>query len=274
MIEARVIAHSVSPKGKSIITFQLKYPRFIHAEVLTHRVFSRNASSSRAIPVKTMLAQVWNDPAMPIHWGINQPGMQAKDQAYGLRRRVAKAVWRGAAKAACVFAWGMMKLNIHKQVANRLLEPFQFMHVVLTSTEWQNFYDLRAHPDAQPEIQRLAWNMMEAARLTPARHLSYGEWHLPYVTSEELHSYPTDVLLKLSTARCARVSFLKHDGKKPSVSEDVNLFDRLVGSDPIHASPTEHQAKPLGNIYEQSGNFVGWKQHRKDIECKPKKARV
>src|SRR5690606_30080072 len=118
---------------------QLRYPRFIHAEFMTHRAFSRNASSSRAIPVHKMLSQVWNDPATPIHWGASRPGMQAREELKGWKRKAAQAIWKLAGRAACVFAWGAMKLGLHKQVANRILEPWQYIHVVVTATDWDNF---------------------------------------------------------------------------------------------------------------------------------------
>ena len=101
-MEVKVIADSISESGKRITTFQLKYPRFIHSEVMTHRVFSRNASSSRAIPVKKMIEQVRNNPAMPIHWGANQSGMQAKNELNECFRKEVGRVWLGTAED-CVY---------------------------------------------------------------------------------------------------------------------------------------------------------------------------
>lgn len=245
----------------------------MHSENLTHREFSRNASSSRAIPVKKILAQVWNDPALPIHWGSNQPGMQAGEELTGWRLATAKLLWGLAGKTMCAFAWGLMKLGLHKQVVNRILEPWQYISVVLTSTQWDNFFSLRDHPDAQPEIQELARAMKKAMEESiPVE----GIWHLPYIGGiefgEALDSRNCmgrsldDVfhyLAKLSSARCARVSYLTHDGKRPDVAKDLELFIRLVGSDPIHASPTEHQAQAADDVNVQSGNFRGWHQFRK-----------
>lgn len=261
--EAKVIADSINPMNDvRITTLQLRYPRYIHAELMTHRVFSRNASSSRAIPVKKVLSQVWNEPVIPARFGANIPGMQAGEELSGFKKSVAKFLWKTAGKAACIFAWGMMKVGLHKQWANRVLEPWQFISVVLTSTEWDNWDELRIHPDAQPEIQILARKMKYARDLSTPRKTNT---HLPYITEHEFSTIKRDLLLKASVARCARVSYLTHDGKKSSIEEDVKLYDRLVGSVPIHASPTEHQA-----FAQRSKSFIknfrGWKQLRCDIE--------
>lgn len=260
--QATVIARSAEANFTEVETQSLVYPRFIHSELMTHRQFSRSAMSSRAVPVKKMLAQVWSDPAMPVHWGANQPGMQANTELTGWRLWSAKALWKLGAKLACSVAWGMDKLGLHKQVANRVLEPYQLMRTVVTSTEWKNFYELRCHPDAQPEFQKLA-RLMQAAHLeAPAQYLRTGDWHLPYVKQAEVERYGNTVAAKLSAARCARVSYLTHDGKEPSVTADLKLFERLAGSTPMHASPLEHQATP-GGTGELQGNLRGWTQYRK-----------
>lgn len=297
MIEAKIIADSVSEEGKRITTLQLTYPRFIHSEFMTHRVFSRNASSSRAIPVAKMIEQVRNDPAMPIHWGKNQPGMQAHEQLVGVELDTAKALWIDAAESAAEIVEHMMGLGLHKQVANRILEPFQWIHVVLTATEFDNWDELRDHTDADPTIHELA-RVMKVARAgsTPTLLLP-GEWHLPYVTAEDYDAAAryrreamgmsdleawdddgiTEMLRKMSAARCCRVSYLKHDGHPSTVGDDLLLCDRLAGARPLHASPFEHQAtpdqrlqKPNGEFWWANGhlhgNFVGWIQSRKLIE--------
>lgn len=303
-IEAKVIADSISPAGKRITTLQLRYPRFIHAEFMTHRVFSRNASSSRAIPVAKMIEQVRNDPAMPIHWGKNQPGMQAKEELTGADLEKAKLLWVESAKWAATIAEQMVTCGLHKQVANRILEPFQHIHVVVTATEFDNFFALRAHPDAQPEIHELAIQMHAAMNVSTPKLLQLGEWHLPYVTEMDqsaafaLYGRNDEawaLLRKVSGARCARVSYLKHDGERPAIEDDLELYSQLVVrpytdkrgnvltlGDPIHASPIEHQATPdtesdrysaegelvgvgWDNFYLH-GNFVGWIQARKLVE--------
>lgn len=268
-----VVEHTQAPNGVELITVQLRYWRSIHAELMTHRVFSRNASSSRAIPVKKMISQVWNDPAMPIHWGQNQPGMQAQSQLTGLKLRIVKGCWKLAAKAAASIAWVMDKASCHKQVANRILEPFQYISVIVSSTEWDNWDALRNHPDAQPEIQALARSIYFARVTSIARQLKLDKmtvegWHLPYITPMERVTFYDDpeYLAKLSTARCARVSYLTHDNQRPSRINDLLLFDRLVGSEPLHASPTEHQAYALYSAKTQSKNFRGYRQFRENVE--------
>ena len=267
MINAKVIEDSVSPEGFRLTTMQLMYPRFIHAEFMTHRVFSRNASSSRAIPVERMLQMLRNEPAMPIHWGKNRPGMQADEQLSPEAMIAAKIEWIRAAENAADTAERMMKLGLHKQVANRILEPFQHISVVVTSTKWQNYFELRAHPDAQPEIHALAVEMREARDASTPSKLEAGDWHLPYITHGERNGENIK-LAKVSAARCARVSYLKHDGCAPNISEDFALYERLVGLRPMHASPVEHQATPDNSekYAHLCGNFTGWIQFRKLVE--------
>lgn len=277
-IEAKVIADSISEAGVRLTTLQLVYPRFIHAEFMTHRVFSRNASSSRAIPVAKMIEQVRTNPAMPIHWGKNQAGMQAKEELSDAfnesigtsERQYVKNLWMHAAELAAMNAERMSQLGAHKQVVNRLLEPFQHIHVVMTSTEFDNFFELRAHEDAQPEIQALAYAMRDAMNASTPKLIRRGEWHLPYVTEDERNDayfqQPENrwLLPKISAARCARVSYLKHDGAVPSIEEDLTLFQRLAGAQPIHASPLEHAATPGPNptFTPRTRNFRGWQQFR------------
>lgn len=277
-IQAKIIEDSISIEGKRITTFQLLYPRFIHAELMTHRVFSRNASSSRAIPVKKMIQMVREEPAMPIHWGKNQPGMQAKEEIQ--RVGAAQDIWLRAARNAANIAEELHQIGLHKQVANRILEPFQHISVVLTSTEFDNWFELRAHPDAQPEIQYLAKEMQLRREYSAPKILEVGEWHLPYVTEDERNDQffkaNPELLRQVSAARCCRVSYLKHDGSAASISDDLALCEKLVGAKPLHASPFEHQATPDKLAYEASGpewknpklhgNFTGWIQYRKQIE--------
>lgn len=300
MISAKVIEDSTSDSGDRLTTLQLLYPRFIHSELMTHRVFSRNASSSRAIPVKKMLEMIRNEPAMPIHWGLNQPGMQAHEQLVGSHLTHAKDLWLQAANSAATIAEQMQNLGLHKQVANRILEPFQHISVVLTATEFDNWDELRDHADADPNIHELARQIKVAREASTPTFLEYGEWHLPYVTEDERNdAYFADkpeLLRQISAARCCRVSYLKHDGTAASIADDLALCEKLAGARPIHASPFEHQGTPMPdtepqvyfngggdveikgfvpegvshidlNGYAWSGNFKGWIQHRKLIEA-------
>jgi thymidylate synthase ThyX len=274
MIEAKVIEHSVPANGgKELITLQLKYPRLVHSEFMTHRVFSRNASSSRAIPVSKMIASVREEPAMPVSFGKNKPGMQSTENFVGEELELVKAIWLAAANDAAKHAEALMGLNAHKQVANRLLEPFQWIHVVVSSTEWSNFFELRDHPDADPTIGALAHAMRVACLASKPQELKPGEWHLPYVTEEERLSIDVNLARCVSAARTCRVSYLKHDGTTASIAEELALCRRLVGSRPLHASPFEHQATPDSKFFgiwwknrSMHGNFDGWQQHRKIIE--------
>jgi thymidylate synthase ThyX len=271
--QVKVIEHSIVQKtGQELLTFQLRYPRFVHSEFMTHRDFSRNASSSRAIPVAKMIDQVRNEPATPVHWGKNQPGMQARAELSGEELVVAKQHWLAAARNAADLAEGMNKLGLHKQVANRILEPFQFINVIVSATEWDNFYSLRDHEDADPNIQLLARMMRSAAVKSEPNLLSVNPfkahgWHLPYITVDERLEYWENpvYLAKLSTARCARVSYLTHDGQIPDPAKDLELFERLVGSVPLHASPTEHPAYALPEA-TRCKNFIGFHQFRADVE--------
>lgn len=291
--------------GDRITTLELKYPRFIHSEFMTHRVFSRNASSSRAIPVERLIQDILDDTAMPVHWGKNQPGMQAREEhdAYvvlpGINDDIElsnKEAWLLARDQAIELARAYTKAGYHKQIVNRLLEPFAHIRVVVTSTQWDNFLELRDHPDAQPEIQELAQKIRVAMTESAPVRLHDNQWHIPYVTDEDIDalwtlarpSYGvtsvenviTQMLLKISVARCARVSYLTHDGKKPEIEKELELYNRLVGSVPLHASPAEHQAMYYKHLNEVSfglifgknakfgpSNFKGpWLQLRKVLE--------
>ncbi|QXV71787.1 putative FAD-dependent thymidylate synthase [Pseudomonas phage psageK4] len=300
MISAKIIAISIAPNGQMIVTWELEYQRFIHGEFMTHRLFSRNAASSRAIPVSAIIDQVRNDPAMPIHWGQNQPGMQAKSELGRFRKKAAIKLWKLAARTACKLAEAMNRIGLHKQAANRTLEPYQTMKTVMTATCMDNFFWLRNHEDAQPEIRELARLMWEALQkaLPNAIQLKPGEWHVPYVfvhrdstdtlryIGDELQYYTLEEALAISSSCCAQVSYRKLDD---TLEKAQMVYKRLVESEPVHASPFEHQATPMyepdfycGDCQQQpdwedgvthadrngkfwSGNLIGWVQHRQLI---------
>lgn len=271
-IQAKVIEDSVSPEGIRLTTFQLRYPRFIHSEFMTHRVFSRNASSSRAIPILRMLRNTVSDMAMPVAWGRNQGGMQARTELTGFRRWVAKQIWKLAGYSAAMFSYLMYQTGAHKQIANRITEPWSHISVVVTATDWQNFFYLRDHEDADPTIRALAAEMKAAFDASEPKKLEVGEWHLPYVLDYERENAPVEECIKISVARCARVSYLTHDGGHTILEKDLALHDALVVTDPKHASPAEHQATPdkmwtrkrWGHPQEH-GNLRGWRQYRKTL---------
>lgn len=263
-ISTKVIAHSVNKNGEEICSLQLRYPRFIHSEFMTHRVFSRSASSSRAIPITKLIQDAIDDPAIPVHFGKHQAGMQANEEVKD--KKEALRLWLLSRDDAVRNARIMANMGLHKQVVNRILEPFTHINVIVTSTQWDNFFELRAHKDAQPEIQSLAISMRDAMKSSIPTELDWGDWHLPYVTQDEKNSLKTSLLCKISTARCARVSYNKHDGSKPSAGEDLLLYEQLVGSRPLHASPAEHvaMASPLKDGL--CGNLLTWMQYRKLLE--------
>jgi thymidylate synthase ThyX len=263
-ISASVVAHSVSPEGKYLLTMVWRYPRFIHGEVMTHRMLSRNAASSRAIPVRKLLEQVRTDPALPIHWGRNQPGMQARMQLAPETYAKALREWLDARDRAADSAEKLIDMGLHKQVANRILEPWMWMTCIVSATEWGNFYGLRRHPDAQPEMKALADAAYAAHMASEPTALREGEWHLPFVKPEEARSMSRHTALACSAARCARVSYLNHDGTEPNIAKDLALHDQLAQAP--HASPFEHQGTPRPGRY---GNFIGWQQYRQLLpnEC-------
>lgn len=286
MYQAKVIEDSISSDGIRLTTMQLLYPRYIHAELLTHRVFSRNASSSRAIPVAKLAQSALDDMVEPIRFGLNQPGMQASESCLeGESLDRAKKIWRDMAETCARGAQELSALGLHKQWANRPLEWFSYISTIVTATEWKNFFELRDHPDAQPEIHDLAAKMKLAMGDSTPRLLKNGEWHLPYVSAEERAALPLETAIRISAARAARVSYLTHDGQTPDIEKDVALYERLVGSVPLHASPIEHQATPdvmqtsfIGDesgdmddvqVWKEAhlhGNFNGWIQFRKIVE--------
>ncbi len=299
LITARILADSVSPDGVRMTTFEIEYPRFILAELNTHRMLSKNSASSRAIPVKTMHEHMRQTPAQPVHWGKNQPGMQANVELTDNDLADAKFMWQRAQQDAMHWAQQMAeRVGLHKQVANRITEPWMIMKTVISGTEWANFWWLRAHADAQPEIHELAVKMFAAYNASNPQALQPGEWHLPYVKSHRLSSgeliyldatdtpITTEQAKIISASCCAQVSYRKNDD---SYEKAHKIFRQLIESQPCHASPVEHQATPMESwAYETaqddpqhlrnygythmtmdgelwSGNLRGWIQHRKLI---------
>ena len=265
--QAKVLCDSASPAGHRLTTFVVTFPRFILAEFNTHRMLSRNAASSRAIPVTKRINAVREDPFIPEEFGRNQAGMQAGDPLDGDNLVMARAAWLDASSVAIEYASRLSKLGAHKQLANRLLEPFSWVTVVVSATDWNNFFNLRCHPDAQPEFQKIARQMREALSASTPVLKAPGEWHLPFIESRdvdevrEAYNGTLSALPHISSARCARVSYLTHDGKR-SLAEDVSLHDRLLSAG--HMSPFEHPARCMLNA-KREGNFTGWLQYRKTI---------
>lgn len=263
MIEVKIVADSIAPSGVRLTTFVLTYPRFIHSEFMTHRMFSRNASSSRAIPVKKSIQMVRDNPVVPLAFTKNKAGMQGGEALSGEAEQKAILQWMDACYVACEKAEILSDLEVHKQYANRILEPFSHITVVCTATNYSNFFALRLHTAAQPEICELARQMWNAYSSNKPNKLKCGEWHLPFIEEDEAFE-SQEQMIKSSVARCARVSYLNHEGKTPTHDEDAKLYERLVGSAPIHASPAEHQGQAT-ETQHYSGNFRGWLQYRKTL---------
>lgn len=260
MISAKVIADSVSPLGARLTTMELSYPRFIHGELMTHRVFSRNAASSRAIPTSKLIEQVRTNPAMPVEWGSNKPGMQAGPELRGADKWLAEATWKVAATNAARQASILAEAGAHKQTVNRLLEPFMWMKTIVSSTEWDNFFQQRISPHSQPEMCRLALLMSDALHASEPEYVDYDGWHTPYFPTPLSEAVYEERCI--SVARCARVSYLNHDGTR-DVQKDLDLYARLKRDG--HWSPFEHVATPDRIIPEKGswlGNFDGWAQLR------------
>ena len=262
---ARVLLDSVSPAGVRLTTMEVRYPRFIHSEVMTHRMLSRNAASSRAIPIRKMIDAVRDEPAMPLWWGRNQTGMQAREEISDEARALAETEWKRALHDALEHAERLASkdINLHKQLVNRILEPFAWITVILTATEWANFFTQRTHEDAQPELKHIADLMLAEYRRSIPRTVAHGEWHTPLILPDEEATLPLEERLKISVARCGRVSYLSHDGTRDH-AKDIELYERLLGGGANgHWSPFEHVATPLAAAGAWSGNFRGWEQYRK-----------
>lgn len=267
MINAKVIADSINPDGDRLTTIEATFNRYILAELNTHRILSKNSASSRAIPVKRILRQVWSDPAQPVSWGANQAGMQARSELVGWRRRLARRLFLLARIPAIVIAWLLTRVGLHKQVVNRILEPWVWHTAIVSGTEWENFFKLRLHPDAQPEFQELARSMKAAMDSSDPKPLEWGMWHQPYLQPEDWVAaarmsrdersdiFPDTVFM--SVARCAAVSYVRQ-GEQRDPHKDIELSIRLRNSG--HWSPFEHVAQAERG---PSGNFNGWKQLRK-----------
>lgn len=258
--KVEVIADSLAPCGKRLTTITATYPRFIHSEIMTHRDRARNAASSRAIPWPKMMAAIQNSPVIPIRWGSEQKGMQAGGEIDDTDR--AEEIWLNARDKMVQAAQALAELGVHKSIVNRLTEPWMWITVVMSATEWANFFRLRCHPDAEIHFQELAWMIREALEASSPVEKEAGTIHAPFIQPEELATYDPTLIAEISTARCARISYLTHEGTCDA-EKDLQLFGRLCqGSGFGHWSPHEHVAF-ASKFKERSGPFIGWEQFRK-----------
>lgn len=280
--KARVLIDSSSYNGDRITTMEVTFHRFVLSEFNTHRAFSRNSASSRAIPVRKMIEKVRNEPAIPLAWPAEKPGMQGGDQSPELTR-LGLQHWMAARDFALEKAEHLAGIGVHKSIVNRLLEPFMWHTVIVTGDRqaYLNFFIQRVSSLAQPEICEAAKVMQNAYVDSKARWLDDNVWHLPFFDDSDrvdmseflvkFHEYRVPfsfysdtVCAMVSAARCARVSYLTHD-KKRDFLEDLRLFRKLYTANPMHFSPMEHMAvtncHPDFNNY-RIGNLSGWTQFR------------
>ncbi len=326
-ISAKILADSISVLGQRITTFELEYPRYIHSELMTFRLASKNSSSSRALPIQTANNLIRNNTAMPSHWGKAQKGMQADEECVNYLERQElmlsddgnpilnidgtfvtytkhisrENLWLEARDAALEYADIFKDLGYHKQIINRLTEPYSHIKVCLTATDFGNWFWLRNDKAAQPEIMYLAQAMLRELESSLPKVLATGSWHLPYYnngiwepknvadavcTNEQLidgiipedvfdsHGVSLNDALMISASCCAQTSYRKTDD---SLEKSKDIYNKLVGMDPPHFSPFEHQATPMDNSFNfnnvgvthldrygnyWSGNFKKWIQYR------------
>jgi hypothetical protein len=260
-ISVKIIEDSCSPTGDRLTTLECTFHRFILPEVNTYRMWSRNAASSRAIPLNKRIEEVRNNPAMPVEWGKNQRGMVAEENLDDDATYECRQVWLEAADAACDYAAYLSSMKLHKQIASRILEPFLWHTSVISATDFSNCFKQRIHSDAQPEFRELAKIMKLEIDASIPKFVNYGEWHLPYVDDDEKLELQIEDLQKISVARVARSSYLNQS--KKDIEADLALYDRLISADPPHLSPFEMVATPrTDNSLKPSGNFAGWAQLR------------
>ena len=259
MIKAEIIKDTIK-KGIRISTLKLRLPKFILAELNTHRLLTKNSASSRAIPFSKIKEHL---NFIPIYWGLKQSGMQSTQEVSEENKKKAIEIWNESKEFMLKQAEKLDELGIQKQTTNRLLEPFMFIETLCTATEWDNFFKLRISEFAQPEMCELATKMKEALDKSTPEENGY---HIPFITEDDKHFI--DDLFKVSSARCARVSYLKHNQEKPSWNDDYLLYEKLKNNG--HLSPFEHAAVYKDNvsyiIRDESRQYNSWISYRVFIE--------
>jgi len=277
MITARIIADSINSNKERLTTMVVTCPRIVLAEFNTHRAFSRNSASSRAIPFAKMVKMVEENPFIPIAWQKDHKGMQGKEYLDSIASAYAREKWLEARDEAVRCATYLNETEgVTKQLCNRLLEPFMWHTIIVTATDWDNFFALRLHPDAEIHIAKTAEEMLKALNGSTPKKLEEGEWHIPFgdnfnediLLGKVMYQNgfvfnPDDLqlnMVKIAIARCARVSYVNFEGKDDYLA-DISLFWRLLESG--HMSPMEHCA--VATSGEIHGNFRGWKQYRKMV---------
>ena len=272
---AKVIADVINPNGNRLVIMEATFHRFVLAEVNTHRSHSRSSASSRAIPVETMLGKARNSPAFPILWTREQPGMQGGDELLGFDRNDAEDLLKRISDftieqiAAYIERHPDKSTRLHKSLLNRPMEWFQYHTVIIGATDdgWANFFAQRAtrhSPLAQPELRAVVDLMLEGYETSTPQFLNYGQWVTPYIQPGEVF-HTEEMRKEVSAARCARVSYLNHNGVR-DVGADLDLFAKLAAAEPMHAAPLEFVATPLTQAMKPLGNFTGYRQFRHIVQ--------
>lgn len=259
-IRAEIILASENPDGQKLVTAVMRYPRFLHSELMTHRAFSRNAASSRAIPVKKMREMIKQAPAMPEYWGADKPGMQPGEVLSPDELKEVKAIWNTLKDVALLGAEALSQRHLNKGLANRVLEPWMPYTVLVSATSWDNFFALRAHKDALPEFQILAYRMLDAYMKAPFQKLEWGQWHIPFGDRMPDGLSETE-RIQAAIARAARLSYMTFDGEM-SIEKDLKLYHQLMVAEPLHASPAEHVAQAVPHLWLNS-DF----EHPSEFHC-------
>lgn len=264
----QLVADSISDTGTRISTFQLNYWRPILPEMNTHRIFSRNAGSSRAQGFEAKCEEAVSNTFLPGHWNTEQRGMVGGEEFSDevkdfIDEQITSLAYRTVEDLKLLDNQIYLHTGkrIHKQYLNRYLEPFVGVTQLVTSTDWSNFFKLRLAEDAQPEIKDVAKEIFDLLEHHEPVSKAGGNWHLPYITLEDFEKYGLEICRKISVARCARVSYKAYDGSG-DFERDMRLYKRLFESG--HMSPFEHVATPKkGNFY----NLKNWQSLRNILEA-------
>lgn len=254
-----ILASTNTSTNITLWTFKLSMPKSYLAQLNTHRLLSRNASSSRAVPISTMIDKIKSDTVIPMEWVKNKKGMSGDTVISPAAQQLASEKWLTSLEKQIDTVRQLEAIGLHKQYANRLLEPYMNAEVLVSATQWQNFLTLRADHATQPELQSIAQQIQAIMNSSKPRLLNSGEWHLPFITSIE-QDLPLLTKQQISVARCARVSYyLKDTCELSDTSKDIQLYTRLKDSG--HMSPFEHIATPYPQKH-MCGNFLSWVQLR------------
>lgn len=270
MFKVEVLLDSVNPNGDRLTSLAVTFNRSMLAEFNTIRAFSRNAASSRAIPVSRMLKEVNENPYLPLRYGRNQSGMQAYEELSPEDARRAEAVILRMRDACAAGVAELAEIGLHKQDANRYIEPWSWTTDIVSATNFGNMLWQRYHEAAWHPFQKTAQLIYDALEGSKPNPLPWGRWHMPLLRPEDCAEGLTDQeLVQISIARCARVSYLTHKGIRDT-QEDLRLFQKLYTAEPPHYSPFEHVAQAGdmirgegGGWYTPKSNFTGWIQYRK-----------